>query len=190
MTRELAEQVVADPRHEGVVRAADNLMRRVREGKDGSVYVVNTAGVNLSSSCLAKIFGPVLRAVVRGEVPGRYVVGEDVSGSNDWEVDAALRKLSAQHGEKLVLVWSGISGVPDLVGPVDPQVEETYRFVTREWSRHGGATARQLAEEQGDLTIQAASNRFAKAASLGLIHAATRESVPGGGSQNVYVPVW
>lgn len=189
LTREIGDPVVADPAHTGVLAAADKLMRKVSEGKPGTVFVVNTVGVNLSSSCLAKIFGRVLTAVVRGEVPGRYVVGEDSTGSNDWEADAALRKLSAQAGEKLVLVWNGIQGSAELLGPVDAQVRETYEFVAREWIGRGAATARQLAEEEQGLTIQAASNRFAKAASTGVIHPIGRESVAGGGSQKMFVPI-
>jgi predicted transcriptional regulator len=65
----------------------------------------------------------------------------------------------------------------------------TYEFLKQRYVDSGeGATARELARNSKS-SIQAASNRLAKVATLGLAYAAERESVEGGGAQFRYVPV-
>jgi hypothetical protein len=137
---------------------------------------------------LAALFGPILARIAGQEFPGRFVLGRDPSGQNEWDADAALRKLSERRGQKLVCVWETNEEVR-LVGSVDEQVRMTYEFLKQRWLDSGeGATARELARHSKS-SIQAASNRLAKVGTLGVAYAAERESVEGGGAQFRYVPV-
>lgn len=176
-----------DPRAYEIVRAASELEARVRSAPVGRVTPLDFSEVSLTASCIAALVTPVLLAITRGEIRGRYLVGLDPSGRNEWDADAALNKQAHALGAKLACVWRGLEG-PALVGAVDEQVASTYRFVLDRSEGTQGVTSRIMAEEEG-ITIQAASNRFAKAAALGILHAARREVVSGGGVQHLYLPV-
>ena len=172
-----------DPEAPPVQQARGELLKKLQASAEGSVVPLSLEGVELSASCIAAILGPILRAIVDKHVEGRFVVVRDPTGRNMWDADAGLHKESGRTSRKLVCVWRGIQDVPELVGPVDDQVEATYEFVLRGWNRHEElATARAL-------SIQAASNRLSKAATLGLLYSPEREAVPGGGAQYVYLPV-
>lgn len=176
-----------DPQADEVQAARAALLDRLAKAPEGAVVPLSLEGVELSASCLAAILGPALSAVVEKHVQNRYVLVLDPSGRNKWDGDAGLMKESERLGRKLVCVWE--SKRLELAGPVDEQMKATYEFVLMGWQkRHDGATARELAE-RFDVSIQAASNRLARASSLGLLHAADREVVSGGGAQYVFVPV-
>lgn len=177
----------SDPQDAAISRAAAELEARLRSSPVGGVTPLDLSGSSLTASCIAAVLSPALLAITRGEIRGRYVVGIDPAGRNGWDADAALNKQSNALGAKLACVWRGVGG-PALVGAVDEQVASTYRFVLARAEGAHGVTSRVMAEEEG-ITIQAASNRFAKAAALGLIHPARREVVSGGGAQHLYVPV-
>lgn len=180
--------VLCNPDHASIRGARADILERLQRAGSGTVVPVSLEGIELSASCHAALFGPVLEAIVRGSYPGRFVVAVDPGARNEWDADAAMRKYSETVGEKLVCVWDRTDRCV-LVGSVDTQVRATYDFVTEIWQRTGeGATARELAD-MFQLTIQAASNRLTKAAGLGIVYSADVESVMGGGRQNRYVPV-
>jgi DNA-binding transcriptional ArsR family regulator len=169
-------------------RAVADVLKRLRSIPEGSVVPIDLENVILTGSCHATLFGPVLEKIVAREFPGRFVIGRDPTGENEWDADAALSKLSERRGVKLVCVWE-VSNVVRLVGAVDEQVRATYEFLQRRCSEAGeGATARELAQETGS-SIQAASNRLARLGDLGLAYTGEREPVEGGGVQYRYVPV-
>jgi hypothetical protein len=172
------------------IQAARNqLVERLDEAPIGSVVPLSFEHVEVSASCIASLLGSALRAIAERHLEGKFVVGWDPRNRNEWDADAGLKKESEALGRKLVAVWEASEENPVLVGPVDEQVRVTYQFVCTRAARHDhGTTARDLAERYR-LSIQAASNRLAKASGLGLLYAADRESVPGGGTQYVYVPV-
>ena len=158
-----------------------DLLRVMESAPKGTIFEVLFADVTLAASCHAAVLAPVLERVVRGQLRERYLLGVDLSGRNTWDADAGLAKESKTRAVKLVCAWRGFEGGVELVGAVDEQVNSTYLFVVR----RGDATARDLAQEAG-LSIQAASNRFAKAAELGVLIKSGRRSVPGGGAEHVY----
>ncbi|HEY9229561.1 MAG TPA: hypothetical protein VIP11_23125 [Gemmatimonadaceae bacterium] len=172
-----------------IQRVAAELRQRLREAKPGVIVPLMLDGSELSASCLAAVLGPALGDIVSGAVPGRFIVGIDPAGRNAWDADAALRKESTTVGRKLVCVWLTADDTHELVGAVDDQVKSSYEFALSRWVKSAlPTTARDLAES-GGLTIQAASNRLAKASAAGLLHAADREAVAGGGSQYLFIPV-
>lgn len=178
-----------DPEAVEVQNARAELFDRLDRAPRGSVVPLSLEGVELSASCIAAVLGPVLTAVVQKHLDGKFVMVRDPSGRSAWDGDAGLRKESERVGRKLICVWEGKNQSLELVGPVDEQVRATYEFVLEMWRRTSdGSTARDLAEHF-DLTIQAASNRLAKASSQGLLFASDREVVIGGGAQFVFVPV-
>lgn len=182
------KKVYSAPDDPAVIQLRDALLDCLRDGSENTVIPLLLEGKVLAASCHAAVLGPVLKKVLRGDSPGRYIVVHDPDGTNDWDADAALRKKSEDEGVKLLCVWIGPSGEPQLVGAVDPAVQETYFFVLTCTRTGKSATARVLAEEQG-IRIQAASNRMSKAASFGVIHALRDEPAEGGGTQRVYVPI-
>lgn len=178
-----------DPEAPAIQEAQRELIDRLADAAPGSVVPLLLTNVELSASCIAKLLGAALTAIVQKHVQEKFVVVEDPTGRSAWDGDAGLRKESERRRVKLVCVWSGRGGTLELVGAADEQVRNTYNFVLRHWSRHRDvSTARDLAEAEG-VSIQAASNRLSKAASLGLLYAADKEPVAGGGSQYVFVPV-
>jgi len=170
-----------------VIGLADRLALRLREAESSTVVRVRFEAP-LSASAHARVLGRALGLVVRGECPGRFVLVEDPQNQNDYDAEAALEKESRSSPHKLVCVWLGPSGSPRLVGAVDPKVRETYALALDLWKRGVTTTARALAEAEG-VTIQSASNRVSKAASLGILCQIDESSVEGGGVQKVYVPV-
>ena len=182
------KKVYSAPDDPAVVQLRDALLDCLREGSENTVVPLLLKGKVLAASCHAAVLGPVLKKILQGDFPGRYIVVHDPDGTNDWDADAALRKTSEDDGVKLPCVWIGPSGEPQLVGAVDPSVQETYLFVLACTRSGKPATARVLAKEQG-IRIQAASNRMSKAASFSVIHAFREEPAVGGGSQRVYVPI-
>lgn len=180
-------QMLMDPEAKAIVNARSTLEDRLGSGGPGCVVPLLLENVELSASCLAALLGPILLKLVGGAYPGRYVVGVDPDLRNRWDADAGLAKESRRTRRKLVCVWEN-GAEPELLGEVDDQVRSTYRFVLVQGE--SGATARDLADQESSLSIQAASNRLAKAQKLGVIHRATRRPVAGsGGSENVYVAV-
>jgi hypothetical protein len=176
-----------DPHVAEIQSAREALLDRLAPAPEGSVVPLSLEGVELSASCLASVLVPVLSAIVGGHLQRKYVVVIDPTGRNKWDGDAGLKKESERLDRKLVCVWQAKQ--TELAGPVDTQVRATYEFVLSSWRKDSdGATARDLAEHF-DVSIQAASNRLAKASGLGLLHAADREVVSGGGAQYVFVPV-
>ena len=176
-----------DPQAAEIESARQALLDRLAPAPEGSVVPLSLEGVELSASCLAALLLPVLSAIVGGHLEKKYVVVLDPSGRNKWDGDAGLKKESERLDRKLVCVWQAKQ--TELAGPVDTLVRATYHFVLSNWRAHAdGSTARDLAERFG-VSIQAASNRLANASGLGLLHAADREVVSGGGAQYVFVPV-
>lgn len=175
-----------DPVIQGARR---RLKAKVSSAAGGTVVAVDLARARLSASCLGELLGDVLESIVAGACSGRHVrVLDRENDGHAFELDAALGKESRDRVEKLICVRRALHGQPSLAGPVDQQVERTYRFVLEHWSLPDGATARALSEADG-ISIQAAGNRLAKAAQLGVIHAVERVPVSGGGSQWLYVPI-
>lgn len=178
-----------DPEASAIQRARQELFDALASAREGSLVPLSFAGVELSASCIAAVLGPVLNAIVERHLDGKFVLAFDPTGRNAWDADAGLRKESERAGRKLICVWTRNESEMELVGPVDEQVRTTYGFARqRSISTGEGVTARDLAE-QFEISIQAASNRLAKASSLGLLFQADRESVAGGGSQYVFVPI-
>jgi hypothetical protein len=181
--------LVSDPDSPELHELVDRVLERLRSVDEGAVVSILFAEVALTASCLAVVLTPVLLAIHRGEIRNRYFRVIDNTGRNEWDADAALRKQSARLMTKLACVWRSDTGsLCEVVGPVDEQVAATYRFVFERCAIAGGARTRDLAEAE-NITIQAASNRFAKAATQGLLHRAETVSVPGGGVQHLYVAV-
>jgi hypothetical protein len=172
-----------------IQHAAAELRSKLRESPPGVIVPLTLDGSELSASCLAAVLGPALGDVVNGVVPGRFVVGIDPAGRNAWDADAALRKVSAHVGRKLVCVWLTDHDTRELVGSVDDQVKSSYEFAVDRWLKSSSPTSARDLAEAGGLTIQASSNRLAKASSAGLLHVAERASVSGGGSQYLFIPV-
>lgn len=183
-----SKKVYSAPDDPAVLQYRDTLLDCVRNAPESTVIPLQLKGKVLAASCHAVVLGPALKKVTLGECPGRFIVVHDPDGKNDWDADAALRKASEDEGVKLLCVWIGSSGEPQLVGAVDSAVQDTYLFVLTCARSGKSATARVLAEEKG-IRIQAASNRMSKAASLGVIHAVQEEPAEGGGTQRIYVPV-
>jgi hypothetical protein len=180
--------VYSDPDDADVMNLRERLLSVLTEAEEGTVIPLSLKGTMLSASCHARLLGPALRMVASGEAPGRYVVVEDPGGANDWDADAALRKLSADGPTKLVCVWNTGGDRPLLVGDVDRGVKETYDFVYDREQKGSAATTRELAEAYG-MRIQAASNRVTKAASLGVVRTVEERPAEGGGVQRLLVPV-
>lgn len=178
-----------DPESPGIQAARSELVERLYGAAPNTVVPLDLDGVELSASCIAALLGPVLNAIVQKHLDAKFVVVLDAAGRNAWDGDAGLRKESDRLGQKLVCVWISKDRAPALLGPADEQVKATYEFACGSWDRnHGGSTARDLAEA-ARISIQAASNRLSRAASLGLLCAVDREPVEGGGAQYVFVPV-
>lgn len=171
-----------------VERTADQLLVRLETAPEGSLVPVILEEGMLTASCLAAILVPSLDRITTGKLPGRFIVLVDPEERHEFEADSALVRQSERLGGKFVCVWRGREGDAGLLGPVDSQVQLTYEFVLKRSALTGGVTARDLAEHF-QLKIQAASNRLAKSAELGLVFRANRESVAGGGAQHVYLPV-
>jgi hypothetical protein len=156
---------------------------------ENSVVPVLFSGFELSASCFAALLGELLYKMMSGDFADRYLVGIDEDGRNLWDADAGLAKESSRLGAKLVCVWRMATGL-QLIGEVDPQVRQTYEFVADAGSL--GATARDLADHDAghELSIQAASNRLAKAHRLRVIHKVKRQPVSGtGGTEYVFLAV-
>lgn len=178
--------MLTDQDAEAIRSARERLQAALTAAPPGSVVPLSLDRLELSASCIAALLGPVIAEIVDGSYKGRYVIGVDPSGKNQWDADAGLVKESHRTDRKLVCVWRTGDRI-DLLGDVDNQVRVTYSFVAERGER--GATARELANHE-NLSIQAASNRLSKAHKLGVIHKATRRSVSGsGGAENVYIPV-
>jgi hypothetical protein len=181
--------LVSDPDSPELHALVDQVLDRLRTVDEGSVVSILFAEATLTASCLAVVLTPVLLAIHRGEIRNRYFRVIDSTGRNEWDADAALRKQSARLMTKLACVWRSDAGsLCEVVGPIDEQVAATYKFVFDHCAVAGGAKTRDLAEAE-NITIQAASNRFAKAAAQGLLHKAETISVAGGGVQHLYVAV-
>ena len=164
-------------------------MQKLAQAPSGSIIPIEFGSVDLSASCHSAILGPILEERVLRGFHGRFLMGDDTTGRNEWDADAGLKKESERLGRKLVCVWETAAGGVSLVGSADQQVRATHSFALEYWrSKEAGTTARELADEFR-ITIQAASNRLAKAASLGLLHTAEREPVSGGGTQYRFLPV-
>lgn len=176
------------PESQTIVRFQRAILSALSKARAGTVIPISYQGVVLTASCQAATLGKALLEIVRGTFPDRFLTVHDPDGTNDWDADAALKKLSTKPEEKLVCTWHGPEGTTRLVGAVHPQIEATYRFVCAEFEVHGGATARSFAEKEG-ISIQAASNRMSSTSKLGLIYRAEETSVEGGGKQHVYVPI-
>jgi hypothetical protein len=179
-----AGTLLTDPEAPVLRVASEALEARLLAAPAGTVVPVSLKGTTLVASCLAALLTPVLTAIATGRIRDRYIVVWDPDERNEWDADAALKKQSSRLGTKLVCVWRS-GGRVNIVGPVDEQVNGTYKFSL---SYKEGVTSRQLAEAAG-ITIQAASNRLAKAAAQGLVYRGDQESVPGGGVQHLFVPV-
>ena len=176
-----------DPDAPEIITFCEKILSALEHSVPGTVVPISYEGVTLSASCQAATIGLALLEIVKGTYKDRFITVLDPDGTNDWDADAALRKESARTQEKLLCVWQAPSGL-SIQGPVDPQVEATYRFVDEETESDRGATARSFAERAG-ISIQAAGNRMFKAAKLGLIYRAEEVTVEGGGKQHVYVPI-
>ena len=176
-----------DPDAPEIITFCEEILSALKNSAPGTVVPISYQGVTLSASCQAATIGLALLEIVKGTYKDRFITVLDPDGTNDWDADAALRKESARTQEKLLCVWQAPSGL-SIQGPVDPQVEATYRFVAEETESDRGATARSFAERAG-ISIQAAGNRMFKAAKLGLIYRAEEVTVEGGGKQHVYVPI-
>lgn len=170
-----------------VQRLAAELRKQFEEAAPRTIVVVVLEGP-LSASAHARVFGPVLRMIAKGNHPSRYMVINDVACENDYDAEAALQKESRASGLKLVCVWREGSTGPRLLGAVDEKVNESYTFALGRWVKGETTTARDLAEATG-ISIQAASNRMAKAASLGVLCKVDESAPEGGGVQRVFVPV-
>ena len=164
----IGSAVFSFPDDPGVVRLRDLLLSVMNEAQEGTIVPLHLGECILNASCHAAVLGPVLEGVETGRFSGRYLVVHDPAGQNDWDADAALRKLSADGRSKLVCVWHTGPEAPRLVGDVDAVTEETYRHVLSNEGEGVSTTARSLAEVFG-LTIQAASNRMRRTAGLGVI---------------------
>ncbi len=176
------------PEETEIISFRDEILSTLEQSSPGTIIPISYKGIALSASCQAATLGVALLEIVRGTYPDRFILVRDPNGTNDWDADAALRKESARTQEKLICVWEGPGGLISIQGPIDPQVETTYRFVAQESESHGGATARAFAEREG-ISIQAAGNRMFKAAKLGIIYRAEEVTVEGGGKQHLYVPI-
>jgi hypothetical protein len=170
-----------DPGDALILELRREILERLARASEGTVVHLAFDQVTLSASCHAAVLAPAIERIVRGELKGRHLLGVDPSGRNTWDADAGLAKESKTRGVKLVCAWRGFQEKPELVGAVDEQVNSTYLFVVRQ----GETTARDLAEQAG-LSIQAASNRFAKASQLGVIVQSGRRPVAGGGIEHLY----
>jgi hypothetical protein len=176
-----------DPHVAEIKSAREALLDRLAPAPEGSVVPLSLDGVELSASCLAVVLVPVLSAIIAGHLKKKYVIVIDPTGRNKWDGDAGLKKESERLDRKLVCVWQAKQ--TDLAGSADTQVKSTFEFVLSRWRKDSdGSTARDLAEFFG-ISIQAASNRLAKASNLGLLYPADREVVSGGGAQYVFVPI-
>lgn len=184
-----AAGMYTDPESTAVQTARSELFERLSGAAPNTLVPLDLDGVELSASCIAALLGPVLDAIVQKHLDAKFIAVIDATGRNAWDGDAGLRKESDRVGRKLVCVWSSKDGTPTLMGPADEQVRATYEFAYVSWAKsQGGTTARDLAEAAG-ISIQAASNRLSKAASLGLLCAVDREPVMGGGAQYIFAPV-
>lgn len=174
----------------GAIRAArSEMLECLTRARPGSIVPLSLDRVELSASCIASILGPALKAIVEGELPGRYVVGVDRTGRSAWDADAGLKKESERIGRKLACVWEGADHRKEVVGNIDPQVRATYMFALERWESASLPTVARDLMVHANLTIQAASNRLAKASVAGLLFASDREAVAGGGAQYVFLPV-
>ena len=176
--------VFSFPDDPDVVRLRDRLLSVMSEAQEGTIVPLHLGECILNASCHAAVLGPVLEGVATGRFSGRYLVVHDPAGQNDWDADAALRKVSAHGRAKLVCVWETGDESPRLIGDVDPGVDETYRYVLTSETSGQPATTRGLAE-MFNLKIQAASNRMTRAATLGVI----RPSAEASGTDRAYLAV-
>lgn len=183
--------VPEDPDAKALKRVKEEILRSLRGGSNGDLVVLDLEGARLRASQLRDILQePLLEIVQRNLMatppPRRtYLVGLDPNGDNEWDATAALRMVSPQVGETLMMVWRVGGERPRLVGVHEDAVSETYSFVSQASS---GTTSRAYYEETG-LSSQAASNRMSRATGLGLIHPIRSEPAPGGGVRSVYVAV-
>src|SRR5438876_11523880 len=90
------------------VRAA--LVQRLAQAPAGSVIPIEFGPVDLSASCHSSILGPVLEQRVLRGFHGRFLMGVDTTGRNEWDADAGLKKESERLGRKLVCVWETTAG--------------------------------------------------------------------------------
>ena len=170
-----------------VQRLASDLATWLEEAEPQTVVRVRLEAP-LSASAHARVLGRALRMVAGGECPGRYVVVDDVAKENGYDAEAALEKESRSSKLKLVCVWREPGQIPRLIGAVDSKVADTYRLAQERWRGGESTTARDLAEAEG-VSIQSASNRMAKASSLGILCQIDESSPDGGGVQRVFVPI-
>ena len=182
------KSVYSAPDDPDIVGLEDRLVQSLAESSEGTVVPVSLRGSVLSASCFARLLGNALRGVSLGLYSGRYVVVQDSDGDNDWDADAALRKVSAEGPAKLVCVWKSGDGRPQLIGDVDRVVQETYDFIWDREREGAPATTREMAEAY-KMRIQAASNRVSKAAALGVVRAVEEQPAEGGGVQRLLVAV-
>lgn len=170
-----------------VQRLANDLATWLQEAEPQTVVRVRLEAP-LSASAHARVLGRALRKIAGGECPGRYLVVEDPSHENDYDAEAALEKESRTARLKLVCVWREPDQPARLVGAVDPKVNDTYTLAQKRWACGEPTTTRDLAEAEGT-SIQSASNRMAKAASLGVLCQVDESSPESGGVQRVFIPI-
>ena len=168
LTLDGSKPVYSDPDDAAVLDLRARLLDVLGEAEEDTVIPVSVAGSALSASCWARLLSDALKGIATGAYPGRYVVLQDLDAGNDWDADAALRKVSSDGPTKLVCVWRAGDGRPRLIGDVDRAVRETYDFVVNREAAGSPATARELAEAH-QMRIQAASNRITKSATLGVV---------------------
>lgn len=177
--------IYTNPKAPEIRQAGQDLLESLSDASTGSIVPLSLSNVELSASCIAAILVPALNGILDGKYEGRFVTCLDPQGQNAWDADAALKKESEQANKKLVCVIVGKNDSVDLIGPVDEHVKSTFEFAEE---RHDGFTARDLAD-YCRITIQAAGNRIAKVAALGLLFSSRREPVAGGGTQSFFVPI-
>ena len=166
---------------------ADKLLDRLQNADPGTIIPLQFNDY-LRASVHARILASALKKRADGAFPDRFIVVEDPLDENDYDAEAALQKESKDGPYKLVCVYKGADDQPKLIGEIDPQVQATYMFVLQCWRRDGGATARALAEAD-NIRIQTASNRMRRAAAQGIIFKAEEETIEGGGTQHVFLPI-
>jgi hypothetical protein len=94
-----------DPEAPAIREAKTDVLKRLRVSPAGSIVPIELEDIVLTGSCLAALLEPILERIVAQEFLSRFVLACDPLGQNEWDADAALRKLSERRGQKLVCVW-------------------------------------------------------------------------------------
>lgn len=182
--------------------ASKGLLLRLKKAGDGAIVRLNLGPGELTARQLALVLREPLLWIVRRRPPKEkgsktegaslsYLVAVDPKCRNLWDLDAALRKMSHDEGETLVMVLRGCGAEPQLVGPVDEMVADTYRFVreAEEATTKVLVKTKWAATPREKLTSQAASNRLTRVSGLGLIHKIGHDASQGGRPHRVFVAV-